>query len=560
MNSVTHKGHKFTKTNALTLKGEAVYKKNGVSTYYSMVRFGPGGTPIPLKFIQIFSDTKVKKANGTTMMLKNYKKNSGTKPAIFAPVVAAPAAAANTFTHKGHVYTKTNIKTLINGKNVYKKKNMSTYYTVTNGAPKLISTSTHLKLSNGTSKSLKNYKKSGSTPKPAATAAPSPKPVLSLVPIIKPGPDHVKTLTSVHESTLEKVAEKLKELHGANATNAFNNYKKARGNMGFVHMNRKNTLHFKVSTIQGTHPHSTTWKDSLKTPKFKFIQKNFTLSYTQYLAHQQLLFLYGKNVNSFENVRMSDMIDTKWFVAQDKYIRSLTSRQLFTMYGFTYNGDVWAHTYLDKTFNFAQFKSGVPSVTSGVYFAFFFQARDFYKINTGNITTDYSETINRVKSETDVKNINCIINMFINELNEIIRKSPSVTKTFIVFRGVKNDTYLSGAVDGTYTSERFCSSSINGNVAHGFSNGHALQRITLLRGSKCLLMIGPTKYNNEFEILLPRGATYKIVRKRSNITQQANTNLLRSSFYSNKSVTNLVDIVMLGTVEPAQGVVAVTVS
>jgi len=544
MSSITHKGHVFTKTNAKTLNGKNVYKKKNVESYYYLTNLNSG-------LVLMKAATQVKKANGTTVTLKDYKKK---------PVTNAAAPATNTFTHKGHVYTKTNTKTIINGKNVYKKKNMSTYYTVTNGAPKIISASTHLKLSNGTTKTLKNYKKSGSTPKPAATtatASPKPAAVTTLVPIIKPGPDHVKTMTSVHEATLEKVAEKLKALHGNSNRTNYNNYKKAAGQMGFVHINRKNTLRFKVSTLAGMHPTTSAWRDSLSTPRFKFVDKRLEIAYTQYVAHQQLMFLYGKNVNSFENVRMSDMIDTKWFVAQDKYIRSLTSRQLFTMFGYTYNGDKWAHEYLDNNFSLSRFRAGVPSALSSSYFAFFFQARDFYKINTGKINTDYAQTITRVIGETDVNNIKCIMNMFINELNEIIRKAPAVTRTFIVFRGVKDDKYLSGAVDGTYTTERFCSSSVSGSVAHHFSGGHTLQRITLLRGSKCLLMIGPTKFETELEILLPRGSTYKVVQKRTNVKQKVNTNILNNPAYQNKYIQNLVDIVMIGTVEPAQGVQAV---
>lgn len=389
---------------------------------------------------------------------------------------------------------------------------------------------------------------------PPASVGIAPVVAMSLVPVIKPGPDHVKAVETKYVNSVTKVAEKLKELHeatGGNNTKNFNNYVAKRGNTGFAHMNRTNTITYKSTTISGFQGGGTGWRKSLEKPHFVYNTRKVTLKYTQYLAHKQLLFVYGKNVNSFENVRMSDIIDTKWLVAQDKYIRSLSTRQIFTMYGYSFNGDSWAHAYLDGRFNFSMFKAAVPGPTANNYFAFFFQARDYYKINTGDVNKDYKAVIDRVTTEKDVKNIENIMNMFINELNEIIRKAPAVTRTFIVFRGQKDDKYMSGMIGNTYTAERFCSTSVDGTVSKDrFSGGHTLQRITVLRGSKCLLMFGATKFDDELEILLPRGSTYQIVKKRTNVKSNTSTNLLHPASYPG-SIQNLVDIVLIGTVEDA---------
>jgi predicted Ser/Thr protein kinase len=255
---------------------------------------------------------------------------------------------------------------------------------------------------------------------------------------------------------------------------------------------------------------------------------------------------------------MSDMIDQAWFAAQDKYIRNLSTRDVFTISGFTYNGDQWAHAYLDGKFDYSKFRTSVKNLGTR-YFAFFFQARDFYKINTGNILKDYDETVDRVKDDTNNDNIKSIIHMFINDLNEIIRKSPSVTRSFIVFRGNKDDKYLTGAVDNTYTTERFCSVTIDGETARAFAgtSSHEVQRITILKGSKCLLMFGITQLPGEWEILLPRGSTYQVVKKRQNMTTLANTNLC--STYQKSLIKNLTDVVLLGTVENIKAVEAVPV-
>jgi len=477
-----------------------------------------------------------------------------TVAAVMAPVsgAAAPVTAPVGSTPTNY-YTQTGQQVFIkNGKAVYTASPASSNWI------ELINTA---KIKHKTTKKSKTASNVVKLSAPAAVAAPVAVTAVSLVPIVRPGPDHLKATEAVYVNSVTKVAEKLKELHeatGSSNIKNFNNYKAAKGNMGFVHMNRTNTVTYKTTSVQGFQG-GAGWKASLEKPHFIFKQRQVNLYYTQYLAHQQLLFVYGKNVNSFENVRMSDIIDTKWLVAQDKYIRSLSSRQLFTMYGYSYNGDSWAHAYLDGRFTMSHFRTGLNTL-GGQYFAFFFQARDFYKINTGDIDKDYKEVLARVKTESDEKNIKYIMNMFINELNEIIRKAPSVTRTFIVFRGQKDDRYMSGMVGNTYTTERFCSASVDGHVSKDrFSGGHTLQRITLLKGSKCLLMFGATKFEDELEILLPRGSTYQIVKKRTNVKSNTTKNLLRPASYP-ASIQNLVDIVLIGTVQDAPSVAQVPVT
>jgi RIO-like serine/threonine protein kinase len=399
------------------------------------------------------------------------------------------------------------------------------------------------------------------TPNVASGSGIAPVVTTSLVPVIKPGPDHIKAAETAYANAVKKVADKLKELQeatGGNNSKNFENYKAAIGNMGFVHMNRANTVTYKATTVRGFHG-AMGWRSSLAKPKFTYFTRQVKIKYTQYLAHQQLLFLYGKNVNSFENVRMSDIIDTKWLVAQDKYIRSLSSRQLFTMYGYSFKGDSWAHAHLGNYFDINRFKTDLSSL-GHQYFAFFFQARDFYKINSGNIDNDYNLTLDRIKTESDENNLKAIMNIFINELNEIIRNAPAVTRTFIVFRGQADDKYLTGVTGNLYTTERFCSTSVDGDVSREqFSHGHTLQRITLLKGSKCLLMFGSTKFANELEILLPRGSTYQIVKKRTNVVSNRSTNFFHPNV-NPKKVKNLVDIVLIGSVEKAPPVEAVPVT
>lgn len=537
------KSNGYTKTN-LKLKhaapgaNDAIYKKNSNGTFY-------------------FKSTWI---GGATTMMEVYPYYTIIKPngkEVFA-AEEYPDQVLTEWKNSGHKSG--------NGKKVYKHKNTGELMVLKNGK---ISTTF---IGKKALKTMLGTAGPSVPPKPKAPASPkapnvasgsgiAPVVTTSLVPVIKPGPDHIKAAETAYANAVKKVADKLKELQeatGGNNSKNFENYKAAFGNMGFVHMNRANTVTYKATTVKGFHG-ALGWRSSLAKPKFTYFTRQVKIKYTQYLAHQQLLFLYGKNVNSFENVRMSDIIDTKWLVAQDKYIRTLSSRQLFTMYGYSFKGDSWAHAHLGNYFDIKRFKTDLSSL-GHQYFAFFFQARDFYKINSGNIDNDYNLTLDRVKTESDENNLKAIMNIFINELNEIIRNAPAVTRTFIVFRGQADDKYLTGVTGNLYTTERFCSTSVDGDVSREqFAHGHTLQRITLLKGSKCLLMFGETKFANELEILLPRGSTYQIVKKRTNVVSNRSTNLLKPNV-TPKKIQNLVDIVLIGSVEKAPPVEAVPVT
>jgi predicted Ser/Thr protein kinase len=390
--------------------------------------------------------------------------------------------------------------------------------------------------------------------------------ITTLVPVIEPGPDFIKSKETIYTEKVKAVADKLKELRSIDNAGQNKNINalcaKSTGmahsyNMAAAYLNRKNTMYYNYTYVEGF-VEGGNWKQSLTVPQFRYAQKKIVLNYNQFLAHQQLLFIYGRDVKSPDDLRISDIMDMKWFEEQDAYIRSLTSRQLFTVFGYTYQGDTYAHAYLDN-------KLVIDDITiphyDGTYFPFFFQAREYFKVSKPTLEFDYAETLRLLrvaKNEGKKEVFVSIIQMFINELNEIIQKSPSVSRAFITFRGNKNDRYLSAKknqTDDIYTTQRFCSATIDGTTALQFSQGHNLQRITILRGSKCLLLFGLTKFPQESEILFPRGSTYRIVNQRAAArstrytVQNAGICMTRHS----DLVKRLEDVVLYGTVlaEPA---------
>jgi len=324
----------------------------------------------------------------------------------------------------------------------------------------------------------------------------------------------------------------------------------ANKNKGFAYMMRTNSFRFKFVTADGMDENGN-WKKNLTGIKFKQDEFGFSISFNQYFFAKQLEFMYYPTPKNFSGLNLSNVIDIEWYQAQNKYLRSLGIREIFLLYGFSYYGDTWAHAHLDDKLTLDQVKINLR----GAYFPFFFQARDVYKVNTGDVLKDYTEVINRINAETQIIVIKSIAQMFVDELNGLIERSPATKKPFTVFRGVKNEMYMSGIKDQQYVLNRFCSTTVHGTVAYDFAkeagkNPHTIQRILIMPGSKCLLMFGFTRLSQEFEILLPRGSTYMIRNRQTdarllphgaNITKNMNRQLSRV-----EKIENIVDIICLG--------------
>lgn len=462
----------------------------------------------------------------------------------------------NVVTKQGK-FTKTSHSVKNSGNSIYEKITPSgkTYYIKGSNASKMVkiliktfknsvfkntntsllpaSTSTPKAKSKTPSPKVKSPKAKSST---ATPKVPSPKSikVTSLIPVIVPGPEQVLAKTSEYTKRLEQITQKLKNLTNSPTNNNKMVNAHCLNKAGIVNFDRTLLITFKYSSIHGD------WQHSFEKPIFEFKELKQAISYNFYWAKQQLLLSYGKNIKSFEDVRMSDIVDTKWFIAQDAYIRSLSSRKILTLLGYIrYGGMQIVNDYLGGTLTLAQFKNFSSEIS---LCPFYFQAHEFYKYPK---ETPRFIVLRRIKDEYDIRSAKYILNMFINEINSIIRKSPAVTKEFIVFRGTENDKLLQGSVNKSYTSQRFTAVS-----TVPMKCKKVLKRITLLRGSRCLMVFGFGTYG--VGMLLPRGATYKITSIRKNASS------LKFGQLCNPAVAyeteNLVDVLLYGSVEEPESI------
>ena len=474
------------------------------------------------------------------------KNLNGAGPSTAGPSTAGPLAG----------YTKTNLK--IGALPIYKKNSNGTYHVASENENIILGSvfaTNHLTKPNGTKVTLKNLK--GKAPAGPSTAGPSTVvtvPVPVPVTVSKPISSHtIKASKFTKIAQLLKLVAKRKKEALAKKPSAFNARAAycANKNKGLAYINRTNSFRFTFLGCHGMGGDYRPWKDNLD--RVKFIQRNyaFDISYNQYQYAKQLEYLYYPPPKTFSGLNINQMIDMEWFQAQNKFIKTLGPREVFLMFGYSHNGDTWAHAYLDGRFDLAYFKLGVTNL-HGAYFAFFFQARDVYKVNTGDIKKDYDEVLKRVKAETNGDVIRSIAQMFVDELNTLIERAPATKKAFTVFRGVKDDRYMTGIQNRQYVLNRFCSTSIHGKIARDFATPqgelpHTLQRILIMPGSKCLLMFGFTRYERELEILLPRGTAYVIRNTQKDVAPLALMNPCNIGALSRiTKIRNMPDIICLG--------------
>lgn len=95
-----------------------------------------------------------------------------------------------------------------------------------------------------------------------------------------------------------------------------------------------------------------------------------------------------------------------------------------------------------------------------------------------------------------------LLKEFENDLKAIFRNAPPLNNAMYVYRGVHDDQFV-GETGSVYKVNTFLSTTLNLDVAVKFAAQKCcIKRITLLPGTKCLLLAGISKFPNEAEVLL----------------------------------------------------------
>lgn len=307
--------------------------------------------------------------------------------------------------------------------------------------------------------------------------------------------------------------------------------------------------------------------ESLNFKKQKFITQNIngiSLEFNNYSLRNLLYKGISNDITYFE-----DIIDHDWLSSMNNYIYNLSTKDLYTLIGYTFYGDILANNYMRNKLDINAFNKDLLDLQKWIiYYPIFFQALEYIEnitdinkiikigkksnitIPKDNYTTiiiaKFGNQLNVIDIIKLLKNKSVpisekymlmyiissylsftefweyIIQNYIKDLNNIIKKAPPLKKTLIVYRGVKNDYYLKvpsnpdNKSKHIYKTNSFVSTSVNLGSALRFTGKQCcFKRITLLPGTHTLLLAGISKFINEFEILLGSESMFYITKAKA---------------------------------------------
>lgn len=328
---------------------------------------------------------------------------------------------------------------------------------------------------------------------------------------------------------------------------------------------------------------------SLDQPKQKFTLQHIqgiSLSFNNYSIRN---ILYKGVKDSFTYIE--NMVDSEWLNQMNNYVVNLSTKNIYTMIGYTFYGDTVANNYLRKNLNKQTFFTDISSYDKWWvrYFPLFFQTMDELRTFKGSTTSllkdnkDVSVNILSITHEPINKNLlgskkvtqvldmlisdktlkqseqyvalyyigrflsfsnfwQHVIIKYIQDLDNIINNAPPLKTPLIVYRGVKNDYYLKGREGFVYTTNSFVSTSVNLGSALKFAGPTCcFKRITLLPGTRTLLLAGISSFLNEVEILLGTAAKFYITKEKRFISKNT-TDMCPTTIKNRIMVTDAVVI------------------
>ncbi len=254
---------------------------------------------------------------------------------------------------------------------------------------------------------------------------------------------------------------------------------------------------------------------------------------------------------------LEQAIDIKWMNAVNAYIQSLSNKDILTILAYTYHGDEMINDYLRNGVINMQDKAALVKTWDDRGFPFFSQMLDHLNsINSSNpwfksasslyesaihsrtdsldkfvisvgrqleapptfhtfaallkwLHTSSTTLANKyyaimyLATRTDLFDTafwESVMDLYVNDLNRIIDKTPPLTQELIVYRGIDNASYMVPDANKLYKNNGFISTSFDMTVANRF--GKNIQRIILMPGTRIFPISGVSHFNNEKEILL----------------------------------------------------------
>lgn len=257
----------------------------------------------------------------------------------------------------------------------------------------------------------------------------------------------------------------------------------------------------------------------------------------------------------FNDISIENELDRRWLTRMNKYISSLSVPELFTLYGYTHIGDQFVNNYIRGTFKLEDFENYLKQFPDTVepdeddeqnqnyhFFPLFFP---MLKVIRRTISNEFIIDNDKVRNNPDKKkhlsiflqaikdnkySNSTIYDTFIesgdmmylsyntfwisvleqlrDDIETIISNAPSMVNPCILYRGVKDDYFLTKYMldnsDRIHVTNSFVSTSSAVDAAIDFysiKNQCCFIRIYVPANMKLLLLAG-LKYEGEAEFLM----------------------------------------------------------
>ena len=264
----------------------------------------------------------------------------------------------------------------------------------------------------------------------------------------------------------------------------------------------------------------------------EIIYKEYTLKYEVFYNKYNKKFINNLYV-------LTNPLDYEgWVEDQNRFIKSLTPEEIYTLRCHTHDGDIIINYFIrnnmkidkdiDIVGNENQRKSTLI-VNKGQfnsnrnYILFYYQIKEYlYKRHMELSKLSRIELEEYIKKNYKDFDWNSILLLYIRDINNIFKKCPVVKKTLVIYRGSYDDYYLKKSSRGIYVVDTLTSHTLNPKIAIGYSGiDCCVMRVKLSKGSKAILIDNISGYEEE-EILLPFNTKYYIDYARHSINYYKN--------------------------------------
>ena len=223
----------------------------------------------------------------------------------------------------------------------------------------------------------------------------------------------------------------------------------------------------------------------------------------------------------------------RWIRAQEAFLKTLTPREMWVVKTYTKHGDRmvngWARgslpTVIDDLMKASVAWSAIPFQYS-MYDQYDALVRAGLELPPRTGWLDSKGVLRREVVAEIVRdnlsyfgvtaNLGSLLKQYMAEIVAVMKRAPRLIGDIVTYRGFKSEAHLKGL---KYVAREFGSTSVNPDTALAFADTHTLglrevycclYELTVKAGVPCLYLGSLTEFDDEFEILLPPGATYRL--------------------------------------------------